>query len=256
MDERNVLFFDFETTGLDVDTCGIVQAAAQLVRYSGESPPVVLAEQNFNTFVDPEMPIEPEASQYHGVIDSDVAEAGWKPVGEALKPLADMVKYAHYTSGHFTKGFDCLIAARLVSTLFAEKPVIDTLRVARRWNRMLPSHKLGALAYRFKLFDLTDKNLRAGLHDAVFDVMLCRAFFEYVCGVVNTSVDDLYTWHLTIEPAEHFSFGKYKGRRIADIAVEDPKLLEWCLRQDWFATDYPEDHAGVMQVLGIDIGGR
>ena len=250
---RNVLFFDFETTGVDVEKCGVVQGAAQLVRYSGDGERAVVGAQEFGpALCDPGVSIEPEASQHNRLVDADVA--GEPPPSEALAPLAEMAKYAHYLCGHNARFFDAPIAARVLSPTFAEKPVIDTLRMSRRYAPQLPEHRLGALAYRYELFDLSDRELRFSVHDAGFDVRLCRGLFEFLWPRVDDppcpDVDSLHAWHLSVKPAARFSFGKHKGELIADVVRENPDIVEWYLRQEWFAEKFPDDRAGVLEVTG------
>lgn len=77
-----VLVFDFETTGVDVETDAPVSAAvAEIVK--GAPPKVIL-----DTKCNPGRPIPEEASKVHGITDADVADApSWLDVCVDLAKL-------------------------------------------------------------------------------------------------------------------------------------------------------------------------
>jgi uncharacterized protein (DUF3820 family) len=37
-------------------------------------------------------------------------------------------------------------------------------------------------------------------------------------------------------------FGKYKGRLLEEILVDDPAYIDWLAEQDWFRTEFPTLH--------------
>jgi len=41
-------------------------------------------------------------------------------------------------------------------------------------------------------------------------------------------------------------FGKYKGRLLEEILVDDPSYLDWLVAQDWFRTEFPALHAAII----------
>src|SRR5262245_17855383 len=56
---------------------------------------------------------------------------------------------------------------------------------------------------------------------------------------------------MTDQPANIIPIGKYKGRTVEEILLEDPSYLEWLGGQDWFRTK----HVNVYQVI-INRGGE
>jgi DNA polymerase-3 subunit epsilon len=62
-----IIFFDLETTGLDVCKDRIVQIAYIKVNPNG-------TEEEKNYLVNPEMPIPAESTAVHGITDADVAD--------------------------------------------------------------------------------------------------------------------------------------------------------------------------------------
>lgn len=94
LDQVPMLFFDTETTGLDVETAEIVQfgAVAYPDGFSGRP-------YNFFTYLRPQQPIPAAATRVHGITDADVASAPtWAQKGQEILFLLDEYQ---------TKGFLC-----------------------------------------------------------------------------------------------------------------------------------------------------
>ena len=97
--DRPVAVFDLETTGIDPDKDRIVQIAIIRVEPDGR-------RTTFETMVNPEVPIPPEATKVHGIKDSDVQDKPTfsqirKEVEEYLKDAA----LAGFNSINFFKHF-------------------------------------------------------------------------------------------------------------------------------------------------------
>ena len=134
--------FDVETTGLDVDTCGIIEVGAVRVR-AGE----IVAE--FHHLVDPGRPIEREATDVHGYRDADVAgRPAFAEVWPALQAfIGDDVLVAHNA-----REFDIPVLRRHVRAAGGDPMQLaffDTLPLARSVVR--ESAKLEHLATRFQV---------------------------------------------------------------------------------------------------------
>jgi uncharacterized protein (DUF3820 family) len=41
-------------------------------------------------------------------------------------------------------------------------------------------------------------------------------------------------------------FGKYKGRLLEEIFVDDPSYLDWLAAQDWFHTEFEGLYAAII----------
>ncbi|HZD26654.1 MAG TPA: 3'-5' exonuclease [Alphaproteobacteria bacterium] len=136
--------FDTETTGLEPGNGDeIVQLAA--VRVRGFR---VLAEDSFDTLVDPGRPIPPRSTRFHGITDAMVRGA---PTAAAVLPrfrawCGDAVLVAHNAA------FDLkFLALKQVESgvRFDDLPVLDTLLLSAALSRWRSSHTLDALALRF-----------------------------------------------------------------------------------------------------------
>jgi uncharacterized protein (DUF3820 family) len=43
-------------------------------------------------------------------------------------------------------------------------------------------------------------------------------------------------------------FGKYKGRLIEEIIIDDPSYLDWLAAQDWIRTEFPVLHEVIIKL--------
>ncbi|MEE0979451.1 MAG: 3'-5' exonuclease, partial [Muribaculaceae bacterium] len=65
---RPIIFFDLETTGINITLDRIVEISLIKVMPDG-------TEEEYTTRVNPEMPIPPESTAVHHITDADVATA-------------------------------------------------------------------------------------------------------------------------------------------------------------------------------------
>ncbi|MFH1185098.1 MAG: 3'-5' exonuclease [Chloroflexota bacterium] len=254
---ESILFLDLETTGLDLETTHIVEYAA--LEYGYEPAPLRLLEMTgFSAgLVNPSIPIPPEASAVHHLVDADVAHA---PTEDTLAGML-AEEYAGRSidaiCGHNVGGYDLPIARKRLGWP-PEAPVIDTLRLARHVWPDLPSYKLGVLAYRFGLHprdvpaDL-DRGGKAGQHSAGYDCLVCAALLrrmlqeitvgacshaENGCGASIGNSEGygdtplLALAALSAGPitVKTIRFGKHSGQLVADLPRD---YVAWLLRRTW-----------------------
>ncbi len=112
---------------------------------------------------------------------------------------------------------------------------IDTLKIARFVDRdgQVPKYNLQYLRYYYGI------EIDAIAHDARGDIVVLEAVFQFLAQKVSELTgetgDELTKRMINIsfEPLliKIFVFGKYNGRNIADVALEDPSYLTWLLTQ-------------------------
>ena len=123
---------------------------------------------------------------------------------------------------------------------------IDTLKIARFVDRNgeLPKYNLQYLRYFYGI------EIDAIAHDARGDILVLEAVFKFLSNQVSLLTgetgDDLTQRMINIsfEPflIKTFTFGKYNGKNIADVAHDDPGYLMWLLKQkEESASDTEED---------------
>ena len=142
--EDTFVIFDIETTGLSPATCGITEIGAVKIK-EGE----IIEE--FNTFVNPEMPIPQKTVELNGITDETVKDA--PKIKEALKSFLNFagnnMLVAHNAA--FDMGFIKKYAS--VCRYKFTNPCLDTLAMSRNINKDLKRHSLDALVEFYKIED-------------------------------------------------------------------------------------------------------
>lgn len=185
-------FVDVETTGIDANTCAVVEVACQIV----EAGRVVAT---FESLVDPAMPIPRYATAIHGIDDTMVAG---KPRLRRLVPqLLDLcggaVVVAHNAS--FDRRFLPFLAAH---------PSACSYRLAAKVVPEAPNHKNQTLRTFFGVSDPELNGRRT--HRALADVIVTRhVFFHCVDRYVGLGHGD------DLESLYDFLLPKYQRAKSA-----------------------------------------
>jgi DNA polymerase-3 subunit epsilon len=238
--ERPLVVFDLETTGVDLANDRIVQLA--MIRVEPEG-----GEEVFESLVNPERPIPPEATKVHGITDDDVRD---QPTFAQIRGPVERMLAGADLAGFNSIAFDQpMLRAeldRVGSTLdLAAARHLDAMVIFKRMER----RDLTA-AYQF----YCDKELRdahSALADTratleVLDAQIARypdlprdveGLHEFSAEYRRRFVDATrkFTWDAAGEAV--FNFGKVRGRRLRDVAAEPEHLgfLDWMLAKDFSA---------------------
>ena len=138
------------------------------------------------------------------------------PVGEA------------YIIGH-NADFDIQVAANAGVDVSQYKRIC-TQALARRLLPDLDSHSLGALTYAINP-DLARQYCR-NAHDAGYDVTFTLWLLEHLCELGGiTNMQDLHNASEIARIPTAFTFGKYYGRKITEVAFENPGYLRWIIEK-------------------------
>ena len=202
------IVFDIETTGLSPATCGITEIGA--VRYkSGE----VLEE--FDTFVNPGMPIPANITQLTGISDDMVKDAPSE--AEAVKQFLDFtggkILVAHNAS--FDTSFIRKVAQQ--NGIPFTNPYLDTLALSKYLNSELSKHNLDAVR---KYYGLGEFNHHRACDD-------CRMLSEiFRCMIQKMEPDGVHTLDdLEKEMSQHSDPKKQRPYHIS-ILVKNPVGLK------------------------------
>lgn len=185
--------------------------------------------------------IPPEASAVTHITDRHVADKPKfieAPEYNNIKNLLeadDVVVVAHNAV------FDL---AMLANDGISPKNFICTLRVARELDA---DAKLARYNLQFLRYAL-DLQVEAVAHDALGDVSVLRALFERLLAkMIELHGSEDVAIQKMIEISSHpsilrsFSFGKYAGRSIEEVAKMDRGYLEWLYEQKKSSEQNEED---------------
>lgn len=208
-----ILAHDYETTGTDPRTCGVVQSAIAVVDIDEGGHAKLIAQET--TLHNPGGPIPSGASKVHGIYDSDVAEL--PHFEEGLNRTFDQAKREFgydATLGYNNARFDDVIARRV--GLEEGKPAIDLMVAA---NRLMARGFLN----RARLVDAYETLVgkpAENAHDALADVMMTLALVQPVMQEMGFNrFDQMVDW--VTRPEVNIKlpmpFGKHKGQALDTV---------------------------------------
>ena len=133
-----------------------------------------------------------------------------------------------YIIGH-NVDYDIQVAANAGVDVSQYKRIC-TQALARKLLTDTDSHSLGALMY-FIYPDRARQYCR-NAHDAGWDVTFTLWLLEHLCELGNIdSMEHLYAASEIARIPTAFTFGKYYGRKITEVAFENPGYLRWVIEK-------------------------
>lgn len=246
---KPLVFFDVESTGLNVIRDRIVQIAMIKYPVGGGEP------EEISMLINPGIPISEEAMSVHGITPKDLAN---KPVFQQVaRKLLDFIGDADL-AGYNSNRFDVPILMEEFARVGIEFDVSKrrTIDVQRIFYKMEPRTLSAALKY------YCDKDL-VDAHDALADV---RATIDVFKGQIeryenvtvtdeegneapSPVVNDMQQLHeftndlKTIDATQRlkydnqgtvvFNFGKYNGKPVAEILYKDRQYYNWILNKEF-----------------------
>lgn len=226
---RPIIFFDTETTGIDLTTSRIVQIACIKINLDG-------SKEEKNILINPTIKIPKEASDVHNITDEMVKDAPlFKQIAKSLYSFFDGCDIAGYNSDNFDVPLLIEEFGRC-AIVFPdwEFNLIDVLK----YERLLNPNNLGAVYKRYTGKELDDA------HNALADV---RATFEILMYQIEnkpnqTPADiDLYCQgerrrhdiggktYIDNENVVRWSFGKNMHKPVLD----DMGYYDWVLKNEF-----------------------
>lgn len=228
----NLLFLDTETTGNTHDD-RLCQIAYILESHTKEIT-------QFESLYNPGKKIPPEASAVTHITNKMVAD---KPLFQDSPDYSDIKKLVEDPDTVFIAHNAVFDIAMLKNEHINVEKFICTLRVARHLDRdgKIPRYNLQYLRYFLEI------EIDAPAHDALGDVLVLRELFprlyKSVAKELSIEVPEIITEYneqvldRMIEISSHpsimrsFTFGKYIGKTVEEVAQIDRGYLEWMLNE-------------------------
>lgn len=209
---------DIETTGLDPEADKIVEIACRSVDYNNGH---TYCFEDLEHLVNPGIPIPPENSAIHHLVDEDVA--GALPIEEvAVVYCPDSVDYFVAHNAKFEQSF-------LSPALGFVQPWLCTYRIAARLWPDSPSHSNQVLRYWLKLPVSRDIGMP---HRALPDCIVTAEILKL--ALTLAPIEDMLQWSNEPVLKRTCTFGKHAGTPWADVPKD---YLRWIINNGSFDED-------------------
>jgi DNA polymerase-3 subunit epsilon len=234
---RPLVFFDLETTGLNIASDRIVELSYYKVFPNGTSEGKTFRVKPVQLMLGQEVQlhISEEASAVHGIYDEDLQDCPtFKEIAPELVRVLEDADLAGYNSNHFDLP---LLAEEMMSAGvdidLKKKRMVDVFTI---FQRQEPRNLVAA--YKFYCGkDLTNAHSADADTMATYEVLMAQlekydipvdvdGLAEFTAG--NTRLAD-FAGRIAYDAqgVEVFNFGKYKGQRVADVFRRDPGYYGW-----------------------------
>ena len=230
-----LVFFDLETTGINITHDRIVEISVLKVHPNGK-------EETKTRRINPEMPIPPESTAIHGITDDDVKDCPtFKQVAKSFADLLEGCDMAGFNSSRFDvpmlteeflrAGVDFDTSKRKfidVQIIFHRKEQ-RTLEAAYTFycNKKLEnahSAEADVVATYEVLKSQLDK-----YNDLENDInYLSKEYSSF-----NNNVDLAGRIILNDKGVEVFNFGKHRGKSVAEVLKKEPSYYSWMMDGDF-----------------------
>ena len=233
--KRPIIFFDLETTGLDIAKDRIVELCYIRVEPNGN-------EEARSMRINPEMHIPKVASSVHGITDDDVKDCPtFADVAPQLAATFEGCDLAGFNSNRFD--------LPLLAEEFMKAGVNIDLSHVQAIDVQNIYHKLEkrTLAAAYKFYCGRDlENAHSALADTQATYEVLQAQLDHYPNDLQNDVDFLAEFsrmNRNIDFAGRFvydesgkeliNFGKYKGKAIKDVLSRDPGYYSWIMQGDF-----------------------
>ena len=216
-----LIFLDLETTGLEVNDkiCSIS------ILYDAEYKYELINEGK---------KIPPQASAIHHIKNEDIQG---KVVFSESEIYTFLQKYNNLDNTLVAHNIKFDLEKLASHNLLWRGAIIDTLKVTKHLIPECELFSLQVLRYELLLYRQEEEiKKRYGIkdallaHNALGDAVVLKLLFEYLEEL--SSVDMMQELSFKNVLLEKFSFGKYKGRYIEEICLNDRSYVEWMLGSD------------------------
>ncbi len=236
--ERPIVFLDIQTTGPDRRTARIVKLSTLRVEPDG-------TEQFRSQLINPNSPISPGATNFHGISDEDVADA--RPFAVYAKALYE------YLNGCDLAGFGIRrFHVRVLRQEFEfagfdfdinERVIVDAMEI---YHKLEPRDFAGAYQ-RFVGGDFvrtTEDEVTVNAIKAIIHGQLTQhaglpddpaSLERWATGdSFERHIDDEGRFTLSDEGDPLINFGRYRGHTLYDLSETHPDYLRWIAGDESF----------------------
>lgn len=229
-----IIFFDLETTGINIALDRIVEISYLKVDVNGN-------ESSRTYRVNPEMPIPEQSSSIHGILDEDVKDA--PTFNEVAKILAKEFEGCDL-AGYNSVRFDIPLLAEEFLRVGVDIDLKRRKFVDVQVIFMKMEQRTLSAAYKFFVNkELKDAHSAEADTLATYEILQAQLDrypnLENDVGKLaefsahNRNVDFAGRIIYNEEDVEVFNFGKYKGKPVLEVLERDPGYYGWMMNGDF-----------------------
>ena len=230
-----IIFFDLETTGLDIANDRIIEIAYIKVYPNGN-------EESKTMRINPEMHIPEQSSAIHGIYDADVVDCPtFKEVAKKISADIEGCDLAGFNSNRFD--------IPVLAEEFLRAGVDIDLMKRKFVDVQVIYHKLEqrtlSAAYKFYCNkNLDDAHTAEADTRATYEVL--KAQLDHYPDVLENDINFLSNYSsfnknvdfagrivYNEQGVEVFNFGKYKGMSVAEVLKRDIGYYGWIMQGDF-----------------------
>ena len=229
-----LVFFDLETTGIDIAKDRIVEISMVKVMPNGQE---IVKTRRIN----PGMPIPPESTAIHGITDEDVKNCPtFKEIAKSLAAQIEGCDLAGFNSNRFD--------IPMLAEEFLRADVDGDLNRRKCIDVQTIFHKMEqrnlTAAYKFYCNkDLNNAHSAEADTMATYEVLKAQLdrypelendvnFLSKYSSFTN-NVDFAGRMVYNEKGQEVINFGKYKGRLVEEVLKSDPSYYSWMMNGDF-----------------------
>lgn len=229
-----IVFFDIESTGLNVATDRIVEISIVKINPDG-------SEEIKTRRINPTIPISPEAQKVHGISDEDVKnEPTFAQIAKSLAKWMEGCDIAGYNSMKFD--------IPLLSEEFLRADIDFDFRKRKLVDVQNIFHKMEqrTLTAAYKFYCQKDlENAHSAEADTLATYEILKAQLDKYPDLQNDVkfLAEFSTKSKFVDYAGRivynekdvpvFNFGKHKGRAVTDVLKAEPSYYSWMMNGDF-----------------------
>ena len=229
-----LVFFDLETTGIDIVRDRIVEISYIKVYPNGK-------EETKTQRINPGMPIPPASTAIHGITDDDVKDCPhFKEIAKTLAAQIEGCDLAGYNSNRFDIPMLAEEFLRAdVNVDLTKRKFIDVQTIFHKMEQRTLS-----AAYKFYC-NKSLENAHTASADtmATYEVLKAQldrypelendVTFLSKFSSFNNNVDFAGRMVYNDKGQEVFNFGKHKGQLVTEVFASDPNSYAWMMNGDF-----------------------
>lgn len=230
-----LVFFDLETTGINITTDRIVELCYIKVYPNGN-------EESKSMRINPEMHIPEASSAIHGIYDQDVADCPtFKQVAQDLANTIEGCDLAGFNSNRFDIPMLAEEFLRAdINIDMTRRKFIDVQNIYHKLEKrtLSAAYKFycgkdlenahSALADTQATYEVLKAQLDKYPNDLQNDMQFLADFSK-----MSDNVDFAGRIVYNQERVEVFNFGKYKGMPVVEVLKKDPGYYGWIMQGDF-----------------------